>query len=288
MITSDAHNEASVFVDAHVHIHDAFRLGDFLDAAARNFSAQKDKSHGSSESQFVMCLTETQNANQFETLRSRTDALVDATNPRLDCWKVTSTEEPQSVRISHPQHGCIFVIAGRQIVTSERLEVLALGCNTRWDDGQRATDIIANLNRGDSVPVIPWGFGKWYGKRGETVMSLMRAHRSQVFFLGDNSGRPSILSQPPQFEVAGDMGIRILPGTDPLPFSREQSRAGLFGFTLPEPLDENKPWQSIRRQIINQNTEITPYGNLESAWRFARNQVAMQWTMHGPKIGRKT
>ena len=288
MITSDAHSEASVFVDAHVHIHDTFRVDDFLDAAARNFSAQKNQSHPSSESQFVMCLTETQDADQFEKLRSRADDLANATNLRQDYWKVTATDEPQSLRVSHPQHGCIFVIAGRQIVTSERLEVLALGCNIRWQDGQRATDIIASLNHGDSVPVIPWGFGKWYGKRGEIVMTLMRAHRDQVFFLGDNSGRPSILSRPPQFEVAENLGIRILPGTDPLPFPREQARAGLFGFTLSKPLDENKPWQSIRHQIVDQKTEITPYGDLETPWRFARNQVAMQWIMHSPKIGRKT
>jgi hypothetical protein len=268
--------EPVALVDTHVHIHDCFDLATFLSRAARNFAAAAADAAVESDYAAVMCLTETSRADVFGRLAAMagTDRM-----PGDHGWTIGATSEPESVTACHPELGRLHLVAGKQIVVAERLEVLALGCMRPWPDGLPAADVIDELTSQRGIAVLPWGFGKWLGNRGQIVRDLIEAHRSEYLFLGDNSGRPILFAEPSEFELGRRLGMRVLPGTDPLPFASESGRAGSFGCIVEAPVGNATPWSDVRRHIVTPATAIRRYGRLESPFRFVRNQVAMQYVV---------
>jgi hypothetical protein len=268
---------SAILIDAHVHIHDCFDLVDFLSAAARNFSAAADSQGLASNYTSVMCLTETFGSKKFEQLKNFADKDTDGHILNGSAWRVQSTAEPVSLLVDHPEFGRIFIIAGKQIVVAERLEVLALGCAENWQDGLPASEVINGVAGADTVAVLPWGFGKWLGKRGNVLRSLLEKHCGRYLFLGDNSGRPGFFREPHEFEIGNRLGIKVLPGSDPLPFASESHRAGSFGCHIVGAVNNRKPWRDLCRQLIRPDLSVRRFGCLESPLRFLRNQLAMQY-----------
>ena len=273
---SSASPASIALVDAHVHIHECFRLHDFLTSAAKNFIEIAKRVAPSSEYAAVLCLTETCRARKFDELSELADDSSPTADVNLGGWRVRRNDEPESLTVSHPDLGKMTIVAGKQIVVAERLEVLALGCNDQWSDGQAASDVIDSLIGDKRIAVLPWGFGKWLGSRGEILRGLLDKHQSRFLFLGDNSGRPTFFSEPKEFALGRSKGLKVLPGTDPLPFPAESGRAGSFGFVADIRPDERRPWTSLAGHIASPEAQIEPFGRLESPLRFARNQVAMQ------------
>lgn len=70
--------------------------------------------------------------------------------------------------------------------------------------------------------------------------------------------------------------MRILPGTDPLPFAREAGRVGSFGFMLHGKLTNTRPSADFKQLLRNNALQITAYGPLESPLRFIVNQVRLR------------
>ena len=266
-----------IFVDAHVHIHDCFDLQEFLDAASRNLSVHSAQSGPADAPRHVLCLTESQGDNKFEEIARLADAESAGEEPGEPRWRFSRSDDPACLVATHPQLGDITIIAGRQVVTGERIEVLGLGSTEKWADGGPATEVIESLTASGSLPVLPWGFGKWLGGRRRVVRGLIARYDADVLCLGDNSGRPGIMPEPPEFELARDKGYKILPGSDPLPFRSERNRAGAFGFHFRGHSGGSRTWSDLRRQLAESETTVSRFGELESPFRFARNQVAMQY-----------
>lgn len=269
----------TALVDAHVHIHDCFDLSGFLDAAAINFSQAAsglaiDKSYDS-----LLCLTETSSARSYDQLRARAEAEPGRFIVPGSEWTVDANEERESVTANHPRHGRIYIVAGKQVVVAERLEVLALGCTTTWPDGLPASEVIEGVVSEGAIAVLPWGFGKWLGKRGRIVRSLIDKYSGETIFLGDNSGRPKLFREPFEFSLGRSRGLQVLPGTDPLPFPSESNRAGSFGFAVSIELGTQTPWSDLYRHLAGSSTGIKNFGRLESTARFIRNQLAMQYLL---------
>jgi len=233
-----------MYVDAHVHIHDCFDLHQFFDAAARNFALHTSKSSSTTLNKYVLCLTESYGAEKFEELARRA-----------------------------------AIVAGRQIVTAERLEILALGSVGKWEDGLAVSDVVQSVIDSGAIPVLPWGFGKWLGRRSSIVASLIENFSDGSLYLGDNSGRPGMMPVPAEFTAASGSAMRILPGSDPLPFKSEYDRAGSFGFYVDDVSDREGVWSGLRTMLRQGDGSLHCYGSLESPFRFVRNQVAMQYVM---------
>jgi hypothetical protein len=187
------------------------------------------------------------------------------------------SQEQECLFASHPTKKSIALIAGRQIVTAERLEILGLGLLECPQDGQPISDVVKIVLDRGAIPVLPWGFGKWLGARRRVVNETMSVFSGGSLYLGDNSGRPGILPTPPEFALANSLGMKILPGTDPLPFSSECDRAGSFGFYVDALGDRDRLWTGLRSLLRNGEGHLSSYGSLESPFRFVRNQVAMQY-----------
>jgi hypothetical protein len=138
-------------------------------------------------------------------------------------------------------------------------------------------EVLAEGARVGAIRVIPWGAGKWLFGRGRLLDELIDSTRpGDGLFLGDSAGRPFFWISPAHFQRAARRGIRVLRGTDPLPFPTQVSRPGSFGFRLAWPEDRAPSAESIKAALRRPDAQLTSYGRLERLVPFIRHQVAMQ------------
>lgn len=250
-------------------MHACYDPGRAFDAAYTHLAsaARGEAFHG------VLLLSEGAGEDFFETARATA-----ARGELLSGWRVEATQEPESVRITRGE-AQLALVAGRQIACAEDLEVLALATPARRPDGAPIREVLRWARETGALPVIPWGAGKWLGARGSLLDALLVESRGTELYLGDESGRPVFWPTPRHLFAAADLGVRNLPGTDPLPFPHEAERAGSFGFRLRLPagrrFDPGRPAATVR-DALRAGTPVETFGRLESPVRFLRNQVAMQ------------
>lgn len=260
-----------ILVDAHVHIHRCFDTGVFLASAARNFRSAAAESCPGQPYRAVLCLTEDAGTSEFGHFRKLAGA-----HSGLNGWSVSRTGERHSLVASHHDLGELTILAGRQIRCEEGLEVLALGTSRSFDDGITVNAAIEQIHREAALAILPWGFGKWTGRRGRVVRRVLKSYTPEEIFLGDNSGRLARWPEPGEFALARQRGFRILPGTDPLPFSSEVTRAASYGLAVPGNLSSTEPARALIGILSDLSVETRPFGRLETPLRFLRNQLAMQ------------
>ena len=271
-MTKQLDRQQLILLDAHVHIYNCFELTKFFDAASKNFQKAAANFSNNQPHAAILLLAETNQDNYFDYLASlaKQDRQLSAD------WTIETTSEPSSLIICHSQGHLLYLIAGRQIITAENLEVLSLIGTQKIEDGKTLSKVVRETLDGGAIPVIPWGFGKWIGTRGIILEEFLAKRDFPYLFLGDNSGRPSFWSKPRYFQLAREKGIQILPGSDPLPFPSEFCRPGSFGFAVYGKVDAQTPAQSIKQILLKSTVEPKPYGLLETPYRFVRNQIAMQ------------
>jgi hypothetical protein len=255
--------------DTHVHFYDCFDESAFLEAADSSLCVAQGENEEKSIG--ALFLTETQGANWFERLRSgNTQEFFSSTG-----WNIENTSESKSVILENVSGRRLIVIAGRQIVCCERIEVLALGIDEDIDDGQPIRDVIEKVDRAGALPVIPWGVGKWIGSRGLVIGELIR-NPPCWFALGDIGGRLSILPEPQLFDFGRKRGRAILPGTDILPMPWNENRVGSYCLEFSAPLDFEAPCTSLTDILKGSSGVGSVKGNLEGLASFIRNQFSLR------------
>lgn len=262
----------AILVDAHVHLHDCYVPARFLDHAAANFArAAADREWEPSPG--ALLFTESAGTDWFGRLAR---VAVGRAELPLGGWRLEATGEPTALR-ARSEDRELLLVAGRQVVAQEGLEVLLLGTLAFMSDGLPIREVLVEGERAGALRVIPWGVGKWLFRRGRLLDELLQSAPSDNgLFLGDSSGRPFFWGEPRQFAAAADRGIRVLPGTDPLPFPSEVGRPGRYGFRLERPGDLTRPAEAILAALRRPDARLTPYGRLERLGPFVRNQLAMQ------------
>ena len=268
-----------ILADAHVHIHECFNLNDALDSAHNNFLTVARQLSAGPHAIGALFLTESSTADYYAHMVN--------SRKKRECldWRFEATEEPISLIARKNGSMPIVVIAGRQIVTAERLEVLALGAANEHPDGQPIRDVLQGVTAANAIPVIPWGFGKWMGRRGRILRALLEDSTVPSFYLGDNSGRPAFIPNPREFDRTRTDAGHILSGSDPLPFPSECTKPGSFGFSLRSKIDLEHPMQSLSRAIRNPATDVRGFGTPETAMRFIHHQVKMQIRLRQRRAG---
>lgn len=256
-------------VDAHVHLYASFRLRRVLDGALANFRRAADRVGIRGAASPVVVLADRADTHHFRRLRDGPERVAPG-------WRVRRTEEDAAVVATRGADEEIVIIAGRQIATSDALEALALGVDAEFEDGRPLRDTLETMVRAEAVTVIPWGFGKWWFRRGALVREILAGPLGERIFIGDNGCRPRGLPRSSIFAEARKRGIWSLPGTDPLPFPREASRPGSFGFVLNGELGRPTPARDFRRLIHDLDDQPRPYGTPESMLRFGLHQTVLQ------------
>ncbi len=256
-------------IDAHVHLHDCFSTPAFLGAARDVFRAASARL-GIAAAPGVLLLTEGAGEDAFVRLAEGAGE----TGP--GGWEVRRTAEERSLVAGRDGVDELVLVAGRQIATGDGLEVLAPATRRRFRDGRPLVETLEEVREAGGPAVVPWGFGKWWGRRGRLLAGLVDAADPGWFFLGDNGGRPRGVPALGLFRQAAARGVRVLPGSDPLPFPGHAARAGSYGFVLERPLDSERPAASLLAALADPATRPRPYGRRRSPLPFVVDQLRMQ------------
>lgn len=275
-VTQQLENPAAVVVanllhvDTHVHLYPCYDTRTFFDAADANIRSAGGEVGG-------LCLTERHSENAFRQLREA---------GRVGPWVFEPNGESFVLMASHEDLGLRMVVfAGRQIITAERLEVLALCVDETFEDGLSIDDTIVRCQGKQGLAVLPWGFGKWNGERGRVIGKTIERFAKKGILLGDNAGRPKLGPRSPLFDMAAAKHIGLLPGSDPLPMASAQDVAGSYGLTL-----EGKfRYGTIGQQVRDALGAIGPvphrFGDRTTLMGFVRSQVSLRLNKKSAKGG---
>lgn len=235
-----------LLIDGHVHVHESYDEAQFIRSAQANLARN-------GEGFPALMLAEMAGVDFFAKWK-------DGKAP----FSVTRTEEETSLLVEK----ALLVFAGRQIVTRERIEVLALLCQEHIPDGQAFGATLEQVQRAGALPVLPWGVGKWIGRRGKLIEEAVSNGR---IFLGDNAGRPVGWRLP-----AFMRRHVVLPGTDPLRMASQQSVAGTYGFSLTGSFDLNRPSAALRRALLALEESPAGFGERVGVVGFLRQQIGLR------------
>jgi len=227
----------NIIADTHVHVYPHHNPARLFSAAAQSFARIAPQAQHR-----VLCLTETASCSFFESLAT---GLI----PLEDQWSYEQAPEPGAVKLTHPTLGDLWLLAGRQLVAEERLEVLALTEDTLRVDGKPVVDIIHEVNALGAIPVLAWAPGKWFGARGKIVSELLDTFPPDRLLLGDSSLRPSGWGEPLLMRKAARRGAHILAGSDPLPVPGEETQAARYACGWDAEFDPAQPVTSIRAAL---------------------------------------
>jgi len=268
-------------VDAHVHIYPCFDLPEYFSAAFSN-CLQVARNVGYDRSHIpVLLLTEGRRQRVYQDIQAEIKkGNTRIGNEETGGYRVFATEEDGSLRIEKEDGRFLFLVAGRQIVTSEQLEVLALSTVSEIPDGLPLEKTVAVVEKNRAIPVIPWGFRKWSGRRRHVLTEFLASRREGGFFLGDNGGRPTLLRFPDFGREVPGLSLKVLPGSDALPLPSELKKVGSFGFTLQEEFTLGRPGEALKRILLKRGVEPTPFGSHENLYRFAWNQMNLRIWKH--------
>jgi hypothetical protein len=232
-----------LLADAHVHLYESFDLGRLIRTLVTNLSMlAPNAAHGA-------FLADREGSDTLAAFRDGTLELPDEVGA-ADLW-----QNGDVLRVETASGGRLFFFAGRQIVTSERLEILALTQNASIPDGLRAEELIDRVLEAGGVPVVSWAVGKWFGRRGSRVASLLDRYAPGQLLLGDTTMRPNGWPEPGLMRRARELGFMILAGSDPLPIRGDERWAGRYAIRLRAHFDADNPVETVRRCLRARGTE---------------------------------
>jgi hypothetical protein len=263
-----------VLVDAHVHLYQCFNLARAFDAAAANFAAAARVLQGRRSPRYagVLCLVETAGERFLEGMR--TQRLGRVWRGRDGYWEIEKGCEPESL-IARCGNTRLALIAGRQLVTRERLEVLALGTGAPLADGEPIDETLAAVRAAGAAAVLPWGVGKWLGARGAVVDRILADPQWSHVYLGDNGNRLALSPDPQRFATARRLGRAVLPGSDPLPLPGEEARVGAYGLAIDGDLDALRPAAALLASL-HSGAPFVAFGRRSGVTDFVGKQLKLR------------
>ncbi|MEM1071448.1 MAG: hypothetical protein AAGH71_01310 [Planctomycetota bacterium] len=240
--------EAVTIVDGHVHLREAHHLPTTLNAVAAH-AAHHAARLGAKEHAAAILLTEQTGEHAYDRIA--------AGEAELGPWELAESDGIILRLQQASSGGAILIAPGRQWACVERLEVLTLLTRASADEGLRdgmsIRDCIEAALATDALVTLPWGFGKWTGARRSLMLDLVRDCGDRIA-LGDSAARP--MGSADRVLVAGaQAGLRVIPGTDPLPIPSHTARAGRYGYWVPG----LPPDTDVRRWLA----ESAPTGDLD-------------------------
>ncbi|MFH0880538.1 MAG: hypothetical protein V2A34_12550 [Lentisphaerota bacterium] len=232
-----------VIADLHVHFYPFYNLEAAMRSAFQRLSILAG-AKGPQKTIKIVGLAERSDCHFFRDLKARTQAV-----KGFSVSDFPEDENSLSIR-ADTQGDELLLLAGRQIVTSERLEVVALTADMAPSDGQPVRTVLDQIRKSGAVPCINWAPGKWLGPRGKIIASLIRGGRPGDFVLGDTTLRPSLCGEPGLMREARKKGFVVIAGSDPLPFAGEENKPGVYGSLWETEFDPAQPAESLRKLLL--------------------------------------
>jgi hypothetical protein len=228
--------EPRVVADTHVHLYPGYDLAAALSSLTANLGRTPAGAHAA-------FFAERSDCRAFAALRDGT-AL-----PPTPGIVVRPLPDPGALLLITGGGAPVHLFAGRQLVTAERIEVLALllaeAPPERLDAGRTIEAILA----AGGIPVLGWSPGKWWRGRGRLVRALLSRFGADSLLLGDTALRPACGREPRLMREARGRGGGVIAGTDPLPFPGEERLLGSYASILEGTIDPEHPVESARRLL---------------------------------------
>jgi hypothetical protein len=250
-----------VALDTHVHLHPVFDRARFLDAAISNAGVA-----GVAGGPSWLLFTEVAGVHACRELADRPP----------DGWQATPFKDGCTIDLRRRDGARVLVTAGRQVQIEGGLELLVLGLDAAIPDGIAMADALDRALALGALPVVPWGFGKWWGRRGRLLQELLDGPRGEAVFLGDNGGRAAFWPRPALFDRVEAAGRRVLPGSDPLPFASHVARVGSYGLLVGMDIEIAAPFPGLRALLADPKPALATFGRRATPLAFLRDQIAMQ------------
>lgn len=265
----------AIFIDAHVHIYPEFDREQFFTAAFDTFLKVAKRENMVDNVSYVLALAEGGDYDVFSTLYESALSPENRPAKQTDSAAINfyKTAEANSLLVCKGE--CtIVLLAGRQHVSKENIEVLSLFSSVRFKDKTLSlVDLAQSIADTGGLVVLPWGVGKWLGTRGEVVKSFLDSSHEFPLFIGDNGNRPSFWPTPSLFRHAHKKNILLLSGSDPLPLVSHYDRIATSGtLVLDGKLSTSHPADSLRKQL-NQPGNLREFGDRLSSVRFVCDQL---------------
>ncbi len=229
----------SFVADTHVHLYPCYDLDRAFRTLVANLSHLAGRHRPGAD--LVAMLTERHDCHFFKALSSGTLHL-----PPDISVVPTAEDEALSVTIGET---VLTLVAGRQIVSSERVEILALSTDAEIEDGQPAGDVIRRVQEVGGIPVLSWAPGKWMFKREGVIRELFRRLNPGEVLAGDTTLRPIGWREPALMSEARRRGIGVVAGSDPLPFAGEEASMGSYATARDFEMDPEAPASSLRTAL---------------------------------------
>lgn len=248
-----------IIIDTHVHIHSLYNVADVLDSAYLNF-ANEARKYSAENFIGVLCVYSLKaNSDCKSIFKSEGNTLT---------WKFNQIDSNTVEALSGQKK--ILIKTGYQVVSSEGIEILVLTDRAKDFFGINAEVVVEAALRENLLVILPWGVGKWFGKRGVIVNNIIKKFDSKIF-LGDNSSRPWFWWRVPQFILAGNLNTKVLKGSDPLSIAGEENIIGTAGVVC----QHDKLTDLNLFDLLNSQASIN-YGHFESLYRFFINQIKIR------------
>ena len=259
-----------IVFDGHVHIYDCYDLDKFFAAAFENFSEAGANLKTASQVTYFILMAEATGVYYFKKLEEI------AKGAPSTYFRVEESGEPHSLFVYHDDFPSmrLIVCAGRQLITEEKLELLALMTEQDFENGRELGATVEAVVDAGGIPVCPWGAGKWMGQRGKVLEKYMSNPHSQ-FYLGDSGGRPSFWARPTLFDGEA-VAAKIVSGSDPLPLAGQEVTVGSFGGVIDLDCPKDHPSTYLRAQLKDPKIVISAYGRLCSSMLFVKNQIVLR------------
>ena len=180
-----------------------------------------------------------------------------------------------SLVVKNKQSGeeLLYILAGRQIVSSDKLEVCALATDFNMPDRELNTqDTIRKVQENGAVAALNWAPGKWFLKRGKIVQNIIETNNPKELLLSETTMRPTIWPTPALVKQAFSNNFRMVVGSDPLPFSGEEELIGSYASLMQGDFDPKAPAESVRNLLLDPAVSITRLGKRSGPVTFAKRQ----------------
>lgn len=263
-------SRAVLIADLHVHWH-----RDYDPACLRRDVLPRLRRHSGGAADIVLCWTEATRCREF-------DRLAAGQGP----WPVVRAASGGAVMRIEDTAGDdgVWIVRGQQIVTAERIEILAIGVRNETLEGRPADEVIQMLHQIGAPALIPWAPGKWWGRRGRLIAALFERWPPDVLMPADSSLRPRGWPLPRHLRRWSARWGRRLAGSDPLAFPGEERHIGRYATKFESSLDASDPLASLTAMLRDRDVAAQPVGSRSGpwavAWRIARHMWATRLERH--------
>lgn len=253
-----------MLIDGHVHLHRLHSIEAALDAAAENFGRVWSRLGSAGPRHAALWLVETPAESASTRLRSA----------EAGHWQVDERDDV-TWELRRADGERLTLIRGRQVATSEGLEVLLVGTADPVPDGRPLHEAIETHLERRVLVMIPWGFGKWTGRRGRAVARAYETYGPKGLRLADTGVRPRWLPAPDLLRRSAADDRPVFVGSDPFPFRETADRIGSAGFVARD-LPPNSGWREMYAALRDPGGSLDRFGRPVGTITFLRLQVRMQ------------